>query len=182
MSEWRDIGHDLTVAVNLSVRQFRELEMSDVIASALRRSGLQPFALELELTEGIAVGNQPGIITTLEDISQMGVVCTIDDFGTGYSSLSYLTRLPIDVLKIDRSFVSRIEDEHEGRIVAAVIALAHQLGMKVVAEGVESPGQARFLDNYGCDTMQGYLLGHPVPAATLEKMLGRVRLLRVAGL
>jgi diguanylate cyclase (GGDEF)-like protein len=182
MTAWREAGHDLTVAVNLSVRQFREQEMSDVVASVLRRSGLAPGALELELTEGIVVDSHTGVIATLEDISRMGVLCSIDDFGTGYSSLSYLTRLPIDVLKIDRSFVSRINDEHEGRIVAAVIALAHQLGMKVVAEGVENHRQAQFLDAHGCDTMQGYLLGRPVSAFDLEALLRSNGLGRAAGL
>ncbi len=169
---WRDAGHEITVAVNLSVRQFHGRPMGDVVASVLRQTGLEASALELELTESIAVEDQSWIISTLEDIKSMGVSCSIDDFGTGYSSLSYLTRLPIDTLKIDRSFVSRIgEGADESRIVAAVIALAHQLGLTVIAEGVETAGQADFLQRNGCDTVQGFLVGHPVPADQLEALL-----------
>ncbi|HWW53053.1 MAG TPA: EAL domain-containing protein, partial [Acidimicrobiales bacterium] len=173
---WREKAGDLVVAVNLSARQFQQQEMADVVARALRETGLPPRALELELTETVALENPAATSATLHDIKRMGVSCSIDDFGTGYSGLSYLTRLPIDKLKIDKSFIDQIANgEDDARIVAAVIALAHELHMTVIAEGVETREQADFLKANGCDDMQGYLISRPLSTEEFAAMLNRMR-------
>ena len=170
--EWRQAGFaPLTVAVNLSARQFQHQRMEDVTARILRRTGLDPALLELEVTESLALQDPDGIRATLQDLRDMGVTCSIDDFGTGYSGLSYLTRFPIDTLKIDRSFVATIEHSDDSPIVVAVIALAHGLGLKVVAEGVETSRQVERLRELGCDEMQGFLFSRPVPPARFEELL-----------
>ena len=154
-------------------------------------SGLDPSSLELELTESLALQDADAIRSTLGDLRNIGVRCSIDDFGTGYSGLSYLTRFPIDRLKIDKSFVDEIAlGKDDARIVAAVIALAHNLRLGVTAEGVETTEQLNFLCEHGCDEMQGYLFSRPVPAVEFERLLmlepemdgpdAAMRLLRVA--
>ena len=146
----------LPLAVNLSPRQFVGSPLATLVASALRRHHLPGSALELEVTETAALDHLELTVSVLEDIRAMGVRCAIDDFGTGYSSLSHLTKLPIDVLKIDKSFVDRIGQRNRGEsIVAAVIAMAHGLGLSVVAEGVETTDQLAFLHASGCDQVQG---------------------------
>jgi diguanylate cyclase (GGDEF)-like protein len=171
--EWTDAGHSaLTVSVNLSPRQFQHLEVGDMVARVLRSTGLDPRALELELTESLALQDPDAITATLRDLRDMGVQCSIDDFGTGYSGLHYLTRFPIDKLKIDRFFVNEISSGGgNARIVAAVIALAHGLRLGVIAEGVETDEQLRFLLDNGCDEMQGFLFSEPIPAAAFEELL-----------
>jgi diguanylate cyclase (GGDEF)-like protein len=169
----------LPLAVNLSPRQFVGSPLAALVASALRRHHLPGSALELEVTETAALDHLELTVSVLEDIRSMGVRCAIDDFGTGYSSLSHLTKLPIDVLKIDRSFVTRIGQRNGGEsIVAAVIAMAHGLGLTVVAEGVETTDQLAFLSASGCDQVQGFLFSPPVTAARFEFL---VRSQRVRG-
>ena len=169
----------LPLAVNLSPRQFVGSPLAALVASALRRHQLPGRALELEVTETAALDHLELTVSVLEDIRAMGVRCAIDDFGTGYSSLSHLTQLPIDVLKIDRSFVSRIGQRNRGEsIVAAVIAMAHGLGLSVVAEGVETAEQLAFLHASGCDQVQGFLFSPPLSAARFEVL---VRSQRVRG-
>jgi diguanylate cyclase (GGDEF)-like protein len=169
----------LPLAVNLSPRQFVGSPLAALVASALRRHGLPGSALELEVTETAALDHLDLTVSVLEDIRAMGVRCAIDDFGTGYSSLSHLTKLPIDVLKIDRSFVSRIGQRNGGEsIVAAVIAMAHGLGLSVVAEGVETTDQLGFLHASGCDQVQGFLFSPPLSALRFEEL---VRSQRVRG-
>jgi diguanylate cyclase (GGDEF)-like protein len=170
--EWSDAGFGpLVVAVNLSLRQFQQQRIEDVTASALRSSGLDPELLELEVTESLAMHEPDDVSATLRDLREMGVRCSIDDFGTGYSGLSQLTRLPIDKLKIDKSFVATIDTDREAPLVMAVVALAHGLGLEVVAEGVETDAQLERLQELGCDEMQGFLFSRPVSAEHFEQLL-----------
>jgi EAL domain-containing protein (putative c-di-GMP-specific phosphodiesterase class I) len=170
---WQDAGFaKVGVAVNISGVQFRQKDLLDTIAHALAASGLPPEYLEVEITESVVMQNASEAIVTLEKLSQMGVQVSIDDFGTGYSSLSYLKRFPIDKLKIDRSFIRDISsDMDDAAIVRATIGLAHNLRLKVIAEGVESEDQLQFLDSLGCDEYQGYLKSKPVPAHEFERHL-----------
>jgi EAL domain-containing protein (putative c-di-GMP-specific phosphodiesterase class I) len=176
---WQDDGlPELVLGVNVSPRQFRDQRVADMVARILRSTGLAPWHLELELTEGLAMETADQTISALHELRAMGVQSSLDDFGTGYSSLSYLTRLPIERLKIDKSFVARIGPDHDGEdaaIVRAVIVLAHSLGLQVVAEGVETPEQLAFLREHGCDLMQGFLYSRPVPPEALREMLVRER-------
>lgn len=169
---WQAAGMPkLRMCVNLSVRQFRNLNLVAIVGRALAASALDPADLELEITESIMVEEQI-VIDTLRELDALGVNFSIDDFGTGYSSLSYLKRLPIDTLKIDRSFVTDIPDNADDAAIAqAIIAMAQSLGMRVVAEGVESLEQNRFLQRHGCDAMQGYYFSKPLPAAELTVVL-----------
>ena len=155
----------LRVAVNLSPRQFTQKGLVQSIAAILEECGLDARHLELEVTESMVMSDVDHAITILRDLKQLGVQIAIDDFGTGYSSLSYLRRFPIDVLKIDQSFVSDIAlKEDDAAIVRAIISLAHGLRLKVIAEGVETNEQLEFLREHGCDQVQGFLFSRPVPA------------------
>ncbi|MCY1535858.1 Phytochrome-like protein cph2 [compost metagenome] len=141
---------------------------------ALRCSGVSPQRLELEVTENALMGNINQAIGLLQKIRELGVSLSIDDFGTGYSSLAYLRRLPLDTLKIDRSFIQDIPDSHQDmEIIQAIIGMAHTLHLKVVAEGVETPQQLDFLREHGCDFVQGYLLSRPLPLLQLRDYLQR---------
>jgi diguanylate cyclase (GGDEF)-like protein/PAS domain S-box-containing protein len=166
---WRAAGlGDLRVAVNVSARQFRDPDLPGRVIAILAETGLPPRLLELELTESMLMGAVGRTEETLRRLKQIGVELALDDFGTGYSSFAYLRRFPIDTLKIDQSFVRGMETGANAEsIVAAIIAMAHNLGMRVVAEGVETVEQQRQLYEHGCDQMQGYLLGRPVPASEL---------------
>ncbi len=153
----------INVSVNLSAVQFNRRELARDIGSVLMATGLAPELLEVELTESIAMRNPQATIETLVELRAMGVRAAIDDFGTGYSSLSYLKRFPIDALKIDRSFVrDLVDDPDDANIARAIIGLAHNLRLRVVAEGVETPLQQQFLVQSGCDEIQGYLTGRPM--------------------
>ncbi|HEY8605930.1 MAG TPA: EAL domain-containing protein [Noviherbaspirillum sp.] len=163
-------GH---VAVNLSARQFAADDLLDTIRAALDGSGLPPAMLELELTESAIMHNPGEAIELLDRIRAMGVMLSIDDFGTGYSSLASLKQYPLDSLKIDRSFVKGVpHDADDVAITEAIIAIAHKMGLKVVAEGVETAQQADFLRAAGCDVSQGFLLGRPVPAGEAAQLMG----------
>ena len=161
---------DMRVNVNLSARQFGDPHLVPSVAAVLRESGLPPEALWLEITESVLMDEAQCTVETLNELRNLGVHLAIDDFGTGYSSLSYLKRFPVDVLKIDRSFVDGLASDGEDQaIVTAVISMAHALGLSVVAEGVECELQLAELRRLGCDGAQGYLLGRPAPAPdTLE--------------
>ncbi|GAB3538318.1 hypothetical protein GCM10027343_03740 [Noviherbaspirillum agri] len=160
---WEEAGTPMRVAVNLSARQFHHGDLDITITEIMKEVGLAPELLEVEITEGILMEDTSHTAATLEKLHAMGVQVSIDDFGTGYSSLSYLKRLPIQVLKIDQSFVRDIHTDADDRaIVTAVIALAHSLKLKVVAEGVETREQLAFLREHRCDIMQGYLFSRPV--------------------
>jgi EAL domain-containing protein (putative c-di-GMP-specific phosphodiesterase class I) len=172
---WRLEGlEELTVAVNLSARQFRQPGLIDLIQKTLAANGVEPHTIEIELTESIVMSDMANGIETLNQLRAAGFTISVDDFGTGYSSLSYLQRLPIDRLKIDQSFVHNLSAAAEGdAIVQAVIALAHGLKMSVVAEGIETPTQLERLRSYGCDFGQGYLLSRPKRASELTDELHR---------
>ncbi|HEX6099172.1 MAG TPA: EAL domain-containing protein [Thermoanaerobaculia bacterium] len=151
------------VAVNLSARQFRDRSLGAAVQSALQESGIPAESLELEITESVAMENVVLTMSTLEEFRRAGVTIAIDDFGTGHSSLSYLKRFPLDALKIDRAFVSDLPDKFEdAAIVSSVIQLANGLGLRVVAEGVETAEQLEFLKDAGCREVQGYYFSHPV--------------------
>jgi EAL domain-containing protein (putative c-di-GMP-specific phosphodiesterase class I) len=173
LSAWRRAGiGGLRMAVNLSAHQLRAKNLVRRVADALERHGLAGGDLELEITESAAMENPERAIEQLHALRALGVALAIDDFGTGYSSLAYLKRLPIQVLKLDRTFVRDIEiDQSDADISAASLALARNLGLKVVAEGVETPGQRDFLVRHGCDYLQGYLYSKPLPAEGAERFI-----------
>ncbi|MDO9094186.1 MAG: EAL domain-containing protein [Rubrivivax sp.] len=164
----------LTLAVNLSARQFRQPYLARFIEDALAESGIHPQRLELELTESLLMEDNVATNSVLAALAQMGVRVAMDDFGTGHSSLSYLKRFDIDTLKIDRSFVSALPDDPEDTAIAtAIVAMGHSLHMKVVAEGVETAEQAECLRQMGCDEIQGYLLSRPLPPDAIVDWLNR---------
>ncbi|RJF98418.1 bifunctional diguanylate cyclase/phosphodiesterase [Noviherbaspirillum saxi] len=169
---WLLQGHPARIAVNVSARQFHDTAFADMVECILRDSGLPAPLLELELTEGMVMEDTAQATAILNELHSLGVQISIDDFGTGYSSLSYLKRLPIQILKIDQSFVRDIATDQDDRaIVSAIIVLAHSLGLQVVAEGVENAEQLGFLREHGCDAMQGYYFSRPVPAEQLLQLL-----------
>ncbi len=169
----------INLAVNLSSRQFGTLNLADVINRILENTGFDPTRLELEITESVIMGNAQETINTLNTLGKMGIKFAIDDFGTGYSSLSYLKRFPIHTLKIDYSFVHDITtDPDNAAIVMTIIAMANNLNLMVVAEGVETEGEFAFLQAYGCDYMQGYLFSKPVPAEAFKELLEKEQRLK----
>jgi EAL domain-containing protein (putative c-di-GMP-specific phosphodiesterase class I) len=168
---------EIRVAVNLSAQQLRQADLPDLVGRILARYSLGAGDLELEITESVLMAEPDKAVVQLEKLRDLGVRLSIDDFGTGYSSLSYLNILPIDALKLDRSFVSGIGGEGKGTaICAATLSLAASLGISTVAEGVEREFQAEFLREQGCDMLQGYLFAEPMPAAEAADFL-----LRAAG-
>jgi diguanylate cyclase (GGDEF)-like protein len=172
---WRKRGLPrLRMAVNLSARQFYGAHLVDEIREVIQVTGIDPQCLELEITESVMMKNIEHVAKQLKSLKDIGVGIAVDDFGTGYSSLAYLKRLPIDSLKIDRSFVRDVPHDHDDAAIArAVIALAHSLRLKVVAEGVETQAQLEFLAALGCDEIQGYLFSHPRVAVDIEDLLRR---------
>jgi diguanylate cyclase (GGDEF)-like protein/PAS domain S-box-containing protein len=171
--QWRRAGMPrLQVAVNLSAQQFRREGVAQTVASVLRQTGLPAHCLELEITESVIIQQAGEAVVKLTELNEMDVQLSLDDFGTGYSSLSYLKRFPIDKLKIDQSFVRDIStDPDDAAIVTAIIAMAHSLGLEVIAEGVETAEQLAFLKLLGCDKAQGYYFSKPLPAEEFESLL-----------
>ncbi|MEH7415528.1 EAL domain-containing protein [Neobacillus drentensis] len=171
--EWHDLGFsDLTVSVNLSPKQFQRPNLVGMVISVLAETGLSPYSLELEVTEGIVMKNPEEAVMVLQELKRLGIKITVDDFGTGFSSLSYLKLFPIDTLKIDRSFMVNIDsDNADAKIASAVISLAHSLKMNVVAEGVENWEQYDFLINRSCDYAQGNFISKPVEPQEVKGML-----------
>jgi diguanylate cyclase (GGDEF)-like protein/PAS domain S-box-containing protein len=174
LARWHAAGFPaLTLAVNVSARQFQQSDLVGVVRRALQSAGLQPKDLTLEITESVLMQEVDLTAQTLRELSQSGVGLSVDDFGTGYSSLSYVKRFPVDTLKIDRSFVRDIPgDADDVAIAAAIIAMAHTLGLGVVAEGVETAEQLFFLSAHGCDAFQGYLFSRPLTAEAATLLLG----------
>ncbi|MDH3606879.1 MAG: EAL domain-containing protein [Acidimicrobiia bacterium] len=166
MSEWTDAGmEDMSMSVNISSRQFHHAKLAGTVQACLLDAGVAPGLLELEVTEGMLIENIEAATVTLDQLRELGVRISIDDFGTGYSSLSYLKRLPIDVLKIDRSFIMALPgDTDDAAISEAIVRLGQTLHLEVVAEGVETQAQYDFLSGLGCDTVQGYHIAAPLPA------------------
>jgi len=169
---WQErAGRPLQVAVNMSARQFRHADLRQDVAAALQESGLSPELLELEITESILMADVEQAIAVMHQLTGQGIHFAIDDFGTGYSSLNYLRRFPIANLKIDRSFVQDVTtDPNAASIAQSIVMLAHNLNLQVVAEGVETSEQADFLRSAGCNLVQGFFFGRPVPAAEFERL------------
>ena len=172
MKRWLNMGFAIQrIAVNLSSIQFYQSNLMLVLDDVLSDAELEPGYLELELTEGVIMRNATKTIEALNEIKARGMSLSVDDFGTGYSSLSYLKRFPIDALKIDRSFISELDSDAESAaITSAVIAMAHSLNLKVIAEGVENEAQLDLLRAKNCDEIQGFYFSKPVPAAEISEM------------
>jgi EAL domain-containing protein (putative c-di-GMP-specific phosphodiesterase class I) len=173
VAEWRAAGlPDLLLAVNTSGRDLGQGELVDRVSAALLETRLPRDRLEIEVTETSAVSQPVAALNELRHLRHAGITVAIDDFGTGYSSLSKLATFPVDRLKIDRSFLRDIKhQEDESPLVAAMLALAHRLGLQVTAEGVETQEQLAFLRRSGCDLVQGYLFSPPVPPDHFEELL-----------
>ena len=171
--QWRNNGEPiLRLSVNLSSRQFQQDDLIKTVVQILDETHIDATLLELELTESLLMQDIETATKTLHQFKDMGIQLAIDDFGTGYSSLSYLKRFPIDTLKIDQSFVRDIpKDKDDISITKAIIALAHSLRLKVIAEGVETESQQALLKSIECDEIQGYLIGHPLPVDEFRKLV-----------
>nr|WP_211162908.1 EAL domain-containing protein [Aromatoleum diolicum] len=172
---WRDCGHGaLRLAVNMSGVQFREVGLPDLVSSVLAEFGIDRGCLMVEITESVLMGGSEVIEARMRDIKALGIGYALDDFGTGFSSLSYLKRFPVDIVKIDRSFVNGCpDDRNDAHLVEAIINMAHSLDLHVTAEGVETEEQVSFLRDLGCDFLQGYLISKPLPAAEFEVLIAR---------
>ncbi|MCX7193197.1 MAG: EAL domain-containing protein [Proteobacteria bacterium] len=176
LKAWQDsvLTRDLTLAVNVSAKQFRQADFVEQVQRVLLNSGAKPSLLKLELTESTVLENVDDTIAKMREIKLLGVSFSMDDFGTGYSSLQYLKRLPLDQIKIDKSFVLDItSDPNDAVIVQTIIAMTNALGLNVIAEGVETDEQRVFLDKHGCHAFQGYLFSRPVPVEEFEAWLIR---------
>ena len=175
LHEWRQSGHHhLTIAVNMSVRQFYKQDIVAQIQETLQTTEIPATALELEVTESVLIGNPESVVSTLHALKALGVSLSMDDFGTGYSSLSYLNRFPIDAIKIDQSFTSKLTQNMESAsIVRAIITLARSLNMRTIGEGVETAEQAAFMRDNGCDAIQGHYFCRALSATDLTKLLAQ---------
>jgi EAL domain-containing protein (putative c-di-GMP-specific phosphodiesterase class I) len=172
-AHWRDTGHPVGVAVNVSARQLETDEFIGDVRQALSRSGLEPQALTLEITETTIMRNSELTARRLHALKQLGVRIAIDDFGTGYSSLAHLQRFPVDSLKIDRSFISQLQENPEGEtLLRTLVKLGKALAIETLAEGIEHPEQLTLLREESCDSGQGYLFARPLPADEVERFLG----------
>jgi EAL domain-containing protein (putative c-di-GMP-specific phosphodiesterase class I) len=171
--QWQEQGREkLRVAVNVSARHFRQKDFVERIVSIVSETGLSPESLELELTESSIMENPESAAEILSEIRRLGISVAIDDFGTGYSSMSYLKRFCVDTLKIDRSFVNGVAtDTHDAAMVRAMITLARDLNLRVVAEGIETEAQLAFLNQLRCEEGQGYLFAKPESAAVVQDIL-----------
>jgi diguanylate cyclase (GGDEF)-like protein len=174
---WERSGHSLRIGVNLSPSQFQSGDLASSVAQALARTGLDPTSLELEVTEDILLHDEQGALASFLKIQALGVRLVFDDFGTGFASLSYLKKFPLDGLKIDRSFVLGVlTNPDDAAIVSSTIGLSKQLGLSVIAEGIENQATADFLVTMGCEEGQGYCFGRPMPAADFERQFLTARL------
>ena len=158
------VSKGLRMAVNLSARQFHQQNLVSTVREILDETGMPPENLELEITESAVIYDVETAIVTMSELSALGVSISLDDFGTGYSSLSYLKRFPIDTIKIDKSFIGEVTTDRGSEVIAnTIIAMAHSLELKVIAEGVETEDQLAMLKRRGCDQAQGYLFARPLP-------------------
>jgi EAL domain-containing protein (putative c-di-GMP-specific phosphodiesterase class I) len=173
LRSWLDAGlKPGIISVNISAQQFRSGNLPDNVAAILAESGVAAEHLELEITESAVMHDAPRLLEMLNELKSLGVRISIDDFGTGYSSLAYLRRFPVDHLKIDRSFVSDMaHSADDATIVRSIIALGHELGLQVVAEGVETADQLLLLQQSKCDEVQGFHFGRPMPAEEFSLLL-----------
>jgi EAL domain-containing protein (putative c-di-GMP-specific phosphodiesterase class I) len=176
LGEWTEQGEELSVAVNLSARSFLDAELAAELPLLLERTGVEAERLELEITESALMLDPARAQVMLERLSAIGLRLSLDDFGTGYSSLANLKRLPVDVIKIDKSFVIDMpHDASDAAIVRSTVELGHNLGLIVVAEGVESHDAWRRLEELGCDLAQGYHVSRPLPAEAMSRLLAERR-------
>ncbi len=175
LKAWQASGlSNLHLAVNVSARPFREVDPSRTIFSILEQSSIDPGCLELELTENYVMADDPRILAALNGLKALGVKLSIDDFGTGFSSLNHLRYLPLNTIKIDKSFVwNASASSGDAAVISSIITLAHQLNLEVVAEGVETHEQLKFLTNLGCDCVQGYLFSKPLPPRQFESFISQ---------
>jgi EAL domain-containing protein (putative c-di-GMP-specific phosphodiesterase class I) len=164
VGRWKhSVLDDVTISINVSAWQLADSQFVTLVSQALIRNGLSPHQLELELTERVLIDDTANVQTVLAQLRALGVGISLDDFGTGYSSLSYLTQFHLNTLKIDRAFVMDIEhSERSNDLVHAIIAMGHSLGLQLVAEGVETAGQAAILEKMGCHYLQGYHIARPI--------------------
>lgn len=176
LKEWQDKGYgNITIAVNLSATQFKDPDFVETVESAVKESGIRPEDLELEITEAIALDDITYSIDTISQLKDLGIKFSLDDFGTGYSSMNYLKYLPVSNLKIDKSFMDTIiEDKSDKAIVSAIITLARNFNLDVIAEGVENSEQASFLKEAQCNIVQGYLYSVPVSKEDADSLLGNM--------
>ena len=173
----------IRVSVNISAVQFGHINLVDLVSDALSMSGLCPDRLDLEITESIVMADSKATVGKLRKLRRLGVHLSMDDFGTGYSSLSRLRHLPFNHLKVDRSFVRELAGNKEDiAIIQAIVALGHNLGMQIIAEGVETDAQLVQLRAEGCDTAQGFFFGRPVPATEIGRQLARYNPVNSVGL
>ena len=172
-----NFGRDMIVSVNISPIQLKQKNFVEMVIRALEISGMRPDLLELEITENILIESKEYVLRLLQSLREMGIKIALDDFGTGYSSLNYLKELDFDTLKIDKSFIDQIDEEgKESSILNTIIELVQQLGLELIAEGVETYEQMHYLEKRGCDIVQGYLFGKPLSSRGLERMLDRLHL------
>lgn len=173
LKEWSDQGNtEIRMSINLSARQFKDKELIKLVYDIIEKTKVDPHRLELEITETIALDDIDYTISTIEELKEIGINFSLDDFGTGYSSMSYLKRLPVNNLKIDKSFLDSVmEDKSDQKIIQTIITLAHNLDLNVIAEGVESDDQEEFLKEAHCYQAQGYLYSKPVPQDMAEQFL-----------
>jgi EAL domain-containing protein (putative c-di-GMP-specific phosphodiesterase class I) len=175
-ASWQADGTPIGMSVNVSAQQLDSPGFADSVATCLRESGLPPAMLMLELTESVLAANTQSIRLTMERLKQLGVQLAIDDFGMGYSALGYLSAFPVDELKIDKSFVDRMDTEPWGAVlIRTIISLGRSLDLRLVAEGIETPAQAEHLRRLGCDIGQGYYFSRPLPASELCLAAGSPR-------
>lgn len=174
LKKWQSnpMTYDLSLAVNVSAKQFHQADFVEVVRHALQQSGANSEQLKLELTESLVLSNIGETISKMHQLKLLGIRFSMDDFGTGYSSLSYLKKLPLDQVKIDQSFVRDLPgDRHDAAIVQTIIAMAHALDLHVIAEGVETQEHLEFLRDSGCHSYQGYLFGKPMTLEEFEDLL-----------
>lgn len=175
--DWQQAGFsDISVSINLSSRQFRQINLVDVVQDVLEETGIDPQYLELEITESVAMYNEDYVIAKLHALKNLGIKIAVDDFGTGYSSLSYLKKFPFHTLKIDKSFVKDIDDDSDdNKIISTIIAMAHNLKVKVIAEGVETKEQLEFLQQQNCNEVQGYFFSKPLSVEAFERGFNHIQ-------
>ncbi|GAA75744.1 hypothetical protein P20480_2215 [Pseudoalteromonas sp. BSi20480] len=166
-------GTEICIAVNVSVPQFKVKGYAQTVKNTLLKYGVDPKNIELEVTESVVMDELETVINTLRELKALGIEVAIDDFGTGFSSLSYIQSLPIDRLKIDRSFIKDLNNGDTGAVAGLVISLGAKLGLKTIAEGVETQEQAKFLKDLGCDEVQGFMYAKPMPENKLLEFISK---------
>ncbi|MFY4776828.1 EAL domain-containing protein [Metabacillus sp. RGM 3146] len=173
LKKWHESGNiELRMSINLSVKQFFQPDLVSMVSNILKKYNISPYCFEIEFTESLSMHYSENFIKTVENLKKINIHLSVDDFGTGYSSLSYLTQLPLDKIKIDRSFVKKMLSSKQDEIVIkTIIGLAKNLGMQIIAEGVEEECQASFLEEHGCHQMQGYFFSKPVPAEKMDILI-----------